>query len=87
MSNYQAPLRDLQFVRNELLGMDEFYANTEQWHEVSTDLVDAIMTESAKFSENVLAPLNSIGDEQGCTLENGIVTTPDGYKRSLSTIC
>ena len=80
MAHYKAPLRDIHFVRNELLAMDKFYADSEQWNEVSTDLVDAIMDECAKFSENVLAPLNSIGDEQGCTLKDGEVTTPDGFK-------
>ncbi len=60
MAHYKAPLRDIQFVRNELLGMDQFYAGTEKWSEVSSDLVTAITDESAKFCENVLAPLNSI---------------------------
>ena len=82
MSQYQAPLRDIQFVRNELLKMDEFYASSTQWQEVSSDLVTAILDESAKFSENVLAPLNSIGDEQGCVLKNGEVKTPEGFKEA-----
>ena len=82
MAHYKAPLRDIHFVRNELLAMDKFYADSEQWNEVSTDLVDAIMEECAKFSENVLAPLNSVGDEQGCTLKDGEVTTPTGFKEA-----
>jgi 3-(methylsulfanyl)propanoyl-CoA dehydrogenase len=82
MSQYQAPLRDIQFVRNEMLKMDEFYSNYEQWHEVSTDLTNAILDESAKFTENVLAELNAIGDKQGCTLKDGEVKTPDGFKEA-----
>ncbi len=65
MANYKAPLRDIEFVRNELLGMDSFYAASDQWNEVSNDLASAITEEYAKFSENVLLPINAIGDSQG----------------------
>ncbi len=82
MAQYKAPLRDIDFVRNELLGMDDFYAGSKQWSEVSSDLVNAITDECAKFSENVLAPLNSVGDEQGCNLKDGEVTTPEGFKEA-----
>lgn len=82
MASYKAPIRDIQFVRNELLGMDQFYANSDKWGEVSNDLVDAILDESAKFSENVLAPLNAIGDQQGCTLKDNKVSTPQGFKEA-----
>lgn len=82
MSQYKAPLRDLEFVRNELLGMDSFYANIPQWSEVSNDLSNAILEECAKFCENVLSPLNSVGDEQGCSLTDGNVTTPEGFKEA-----
>ena len=82
MSQYKAPLRDLEFVRNELLGLDSIYANNPQWSEVSNDLSSAILEECAKFCENVLAPLNSVGDKQGCTLKDGKVTTPDGFKEA-----
>jgi alkylation response protein AidB-like acyl-CoA dehydrogenase len=80
MAHYKAPLRDLQYVRNELLGIDKFYAESERWNEVSDDLSVAILDEAAKFSENVLAPLNSSGDSEGCTLNAGEVTTPTGFK-------
>ncbi len=82
MSQYKAPLRDLEFVRNELLNMDHFYAESERWSEVSADLCNAILDEAAKFSENVLAPLNSVGDQQGCTLDADDVTTPKGFKEA-----
>ncbi|MFA7554755.1 MAG: acyl-CoA dehydrogenase C-terminal domain-containing protein [Spongiibacteraceae bacterium] len=82
MANYKAPLRDIQFVRNELLELGPFYTSTERWSEVSDDLVNAITGEAAKFSENTLAPLNSIGDEQGCSLKEGKVTTPEGFKEA-----
>lgn len=82
MANYKAPLRDIKFVREELLAMDKYYADTERWSEVSEDLVDAITGEAGKFAEEVLAPLNPIGDQQGCTLKDDQVTTPDGFKEA-----
>lgn len=82
MAHYKAPLRDIHFVRNELLGMEHYYASTENWCEVTSDLTDAITGECAKFCENVLLPLNSIGDQQGCHLDDGRVTTPDGFKEA-----
>lgn len=80
MAQYQAPLRDIAFVRDELLNVESFYASTEQWAEVNSELSTAIFEECAKFSGNVLAPLNSVGDQQGCTLTEGKVSTPDGFK-------
>lgn len=82
MAQYKAPLRDIQFVRDELLEMGDYFASTEQWKDVSGDLVSAIMDECAKFCENVLAPLNSVGDSEGCVLENGEVRTPAGFKEA-----
>jgi alkylation response protein AidB-like acyl-CoA dehydrogenase len=82
MAHYKAPLRDIHFVRNELIGMDDYYASTDNWNEVTSDLTNAITDECAKFCENVLQPLNRVGDQQGCTLENGVVTTPDGFKEA-----
>ncbi len=82
MGQYKAPIRDIQFVREELLDVNSFYHSCDQWNEVGSDLSNAILDECAKFSENVLAPLNAIGDEQGCTLAEGVVTTPEGFKEA-----
>ena len=82
MSQYKAPLRDLEYVRHELLNVDAFHASNPQWSEITNDLSNAILEECAKFCENVIAPLNSVGDQQGCTLKDGQVKTPDGFKEA-----
>lgn len=80
MSDYKAPIRDIKFVMYELMGYEEHYQAMPNGEDASQDVVEAILEESAKFCENVLAPLNAIGDEQGCTWNDGEVTTPDGFK-------
>lgn len=81
MPDYKAPLKDIEFVMNDVLDFENHYANLPNGEEASPDLVNAILGEAAKFSEEVLAPLNQIGDQQGCTRqEDGSVTTPEGFK-------
>jgi len=80
MSDYKAPLRDIQFVLYELLDYENHCQALPDGEEASRDLIEAILQEGGKFCEQVLAPLNSIGDEQGCRWENGDVTTPEGFK-------
>ena len=78
MTDYAAPVRDMSFVIEELIGLETI--NTLpglDW--VTGDLVRAVLTEAGKFGAEVLAPLNRVGDMQGCELKNGVVTTPDGF--------
>ena len=82
MSDYKAPLRDLRFVCDELLDSDTHYQKFPQFSEVNSELRDAILEEAGKFAEQVLAPTNRNGDEQGCQFEGGVVTTPDGFKEA-----
>lgn len=82
MPMYKAPLRDVQFIIKELLGMDQLRC-FEQHAEISDDLIDAVLTEGAKFAENILLPLNQSGDEQGCTWKDGVVTTPTGFPEAF----
>ena len=82
MPHYKAPLRDLRFVRNELLGYEAHYASLPGAEDATPDMVDAILEEGAKFCEQVLSPLNRSGDEQGCTLTEQGVTTPAGFKEA-----
>ena len=79
MSEYVAPMRDMQFVVKELIGLQEI-AQLPGLEEVSADLSDAIMEESAKFSTGVLSPLNRVGDQEGARFNNGNVTTATGFK-------
>lgn len=80
MPHYNAPVRDIKFVRDELLEAPKFYATVPEWEEATSDLADAINEECAKFTGEVLQPLNAIGDTQGCTWSEGGVTTPEGFK-------
>ncbi|MFT6153679.1 MAG: alkylation response protein AidB-like acyl-CoA dehydrogenase [Bermanella sp.] len=84
MPDYKAPLREIKFVTDELLDMPAHYASLPIFADVATpDMVDAIVTEGAKFCENVLAPINRAGDIEGCTRhEDGSVTTPTGFKEA-----
>ena len=81
MPEYKAPIRDLKFVMQELLDCDSHYQKLG-YEDASLDMIDAIIIEAAKFTEQVVAPINQIGDEQGCTWNDGVVTTPDGFKEA-----
>lgn len=84
MQNYKAPERDTLFVTHELLDMQSHYQKLG-FDDINEDLVRMIYTEAGKFSENVLAPINAIGDQQGCIFDDGVVTTPDGFKEAYHT--
>src|SRR3546814_19921324 len=75
MPTYKAPLRDMRFVLHELLGVERI-AELPGYAEATPDLVDSILDEAAKLAEEVLAPLNRAGDEEGCRYENGVVPAP-----------
>ena len=78
---YKAPVRDLTFFLNEVLEIDR-YTNQAGFSEVSSDLVQQILEEGAKFAEEVIAPLNRTGDAEGCKLDAGVVTGPTGWKEA-----
>ena len=79
MPSYRAPVRDMQFVLHELLDLESALSVLPSQGATSRDLVDAVLTEVAKLAEQVLAPLNQVGDEHGCVLEDGVVRTPPGF--------
>jgi alkylation response protein AidB-like acyl-CoA dehydrogenase len=85
MPEYKAPLKDIEFVMNEVLDFEQHYAGLPGCEEATPDLVNAILTEAAKFAEEVLSPLNQVGDQQGCVRhDDGSVTTPDGFKEAYN---
>lgn len=82
MADYKVPMRDMQFVMNEMLDYPAHYQSLPGCEEATADVVDAIIEESAKFCENVLAPINQSGDQEGCTWSESGVTTPKGFKEA-----
>ncbi|MFT5573620.1 MAG: alkylation response protein AidB-like acyl-CoA dehydrogenase [Cryomorphaceae bacterium] len=82
MPDYKAPLRDLDFVTNELWNYDQHYQSLKGTEEVDAELRGAILGEAAKFAEQVIAPLRRVGDEEGCKWSEQGVTTPTGFKEA-----
>ena len=81
MSEYIAPIRDMQFVLKELAGLEQV-AQMPGCEDATPDMVDAIMEEAAKFAEGVLSPLNIPGDQEGAKWHNKAVTMPKGFKEA-----
>ena len=82
MPTYKAPVDDVQFLLYDVLHFER-YDNLPGFTDASPDVVNAILGEAAKFSEEVLAPLNRVGDLEGCKRhEDGRVTTPKGFKEA-----
>jgi alkylation response protein AidB-like acyl-CoA dehydrogenase len=79
MSSYVAPLKDMLFVINELAGLDEV-STLPGCEEVNAELVEAVLGEAAKFAQEVLEPLNRVGDKEGARLADGVVTSPAGFQ-------
>jgi acyl-CoA dehydrogenase len=82
MPTYKAPVADVQFLLNDVFHMER-YGNMPGFADASPDVVAAILEEAAKFSEEVLTPLNRVGDLEGCKRNaDGSVTTPKGFKEA-----
>src|SRR5580700_2597246 len=80
MATYKAPVDDVMFLLSDVFHIER-YNNLPGFADASPDLVEAILGEAAKFAQEVLAPLNRVGDTQGCTRhDDGRVTTPQGFK-------
>jgi alkylation response protein AidB-like acyl-CoA dehydrogenase len=77
---YQAPVRDQLFVLRDVLGLEQ-YANLPGFADAAPDVVEQILTEGARFCEEVLAPINRNGDREGCVWSpDNTVKTPTGFK-------
>src|SRR5216684_718143 len=86
MPTYKAPLEDVSFLLNDVFQIDR-YDNLPGFSDASADVREAILNEAAKLSEEVLQPLNRVGDLEGCTRhDDGRVTTPKGFKEAYKQV-
>ncbi len=82
MPTFRAPVESVLFLLRDVLGYER-YSNLAGFSDAPLDTVEAILTEAARFSEEVLLPLNRVGDQEGCRRnEDGSVTTPSGFKEA-----
>ena len=84
MADFKVPLRDIRFSLHEVFDYTTRCGSLGGYEEVGQDLLDAVLDEAAKFVEQELAPLNAIGDQQGCSWDDGVVTTPEGFKEAYA---
>ncbi len=84
MPSYTAPVKDMQFVLHELLQISQ--SDIPGYSDLEADFTSAILEEAGKLTSQVLAPLNIVGDTEGCRLENGIVYTPTGFKDAFEQV-
>ena len=84
MPSYTAPIKDMQFVLHEVLNVSA--DSTPGYADLDADFTGAVLEEAGKVASEVLAPLNVIGDTEGCVLENGLVRTPTGFKDAFEQI-
>ncbi|MBM9594641.1 acyl-CoA dehydrogenase C-terminal domain-containing protein [Roseitranquillus sediminis] len=78
MPTYTPPVKDMQFVLHDVLDVSK--SGIAGYEELDRDFTQAVLDEAGKLARDVLAPLNRVGDEEGCRLENGVVRTPTGFK-------
>ena len=84
MPTYTAPIRDMEFVLNEVLGVAA--SDVPGYGELEPGFTSAILEEAGKIASDVLTPLNATGDREGCRLENGVVYTPKGFKEAFAAM-
>jgi len=84
MPTYTAPVRDMEFVLNDVLKVQS--AGIQGYEELEAEFISAILNEAGKITSEVLAPLNAVGDKEGCHFENGIVRTPKGFKDAFDQV-
>jgi alkylation response protein AidB-like acyl-CoA dehydrogenase len=84
MPTYTPPLRDMQFVMNEVLSVSDELKGIPKYADIDTDTINAVLEEGGKFASEVLFPLNISGDAEGCKLDKTTheVTPPKGFKEA-----
>jgi alkylation response protein AidB-like acyl-CoA dehydrogenase len=84
MPSYTAPTRDIQFLLHDLIQVQE--TGIPGYDDLDPAFTGAILDEAGKLASEVLAPLNPVGDREGCRLENGVVYTPTGFKQAFEAV-
>ena len=82
MWQYEAPLRDMRYVIEEVLGLPAQWASLPAFAELDADTARQVLVEAARFATEVLAPTNPNGDLEGCVLAGGEVRTPRGFREA-----
>lgn len=85
MTEYTAPTKDMQFLLHEVLEVSN--SQVQGYEELEAEFTSAVLEEAGKLATEVLAPLNAVGDHEGCRLENGVVRTPSGFKEAYDQLC
>jgi alkylation response protein AidB-like acyl-CoA dehydrogenase len=81
MTTYTAPLKDMQFLLHDVLKVTQ--SDVPGYADLDQGFTSAVLDEAAKLAQDVLAPLNAVGDREGCVLENGVVRTPTDFKAAF----
>jgi alkylation response protein AidB-like acyl-CoA dehydrogenase len=87
MPQYIAPVEDMKFILHDWLKVTDLYTELNLDDISDKELIDAVIDEAAKFAETTLSPLNHLGDETGCTLKDGKVITPNGFREAYQQYC
>ena len=84
MPSYTAPTKDLAYILHDVLNVSK--SDIPGYGELEPDFTSAVLEEAGKLTSEVIAPLNVVGDREGCRLENGMVYTPTGFKAAFEQV-
>ena len=84
MTIYIPPVTDMQFALHDVLKLSQ--SGLPGHEDLDRDFTEAVLDAAGKLAAEVLAPLNAVGDRQGCRLKNGVVRTPDGFDRAFQAM-
>ncbi|PZX15572.1 acyl-CoA dehydrogenase C-terminal domain-containing protein [Celeribacter halophilus] len=84
MPSYTAPTKDIQYVLHEVLNISG--SDIPGYSDLEPEFTEAILDAAGQLASDVIAPLNTVGDQEGCTFENGVITTPTGFKEAFEQV-